>query len=484
MSRHLAVDIGGSSARCSLAEFDGESLAISPLHTFPNRPIRLGDEWYWDARGLLGGIKQALAAARADFGPDIDSLAIDSMGNAFGLLDGKGEPLSPPSYTRLPQEERVKDILFDAVGRAETYRIVGLEQGKINSLYYLLRYRLEKPELLDRARHFLMLPDLLGYWLTGEIGCEYTIASTSYLVDAAGRDWSQPLIGRLGLNPAMFPAIHPAGSPVGRLRPELAAELGLPNLRVVRAAAHDTSSAIVCLGDDTRRSAFISSGTWGMLGCKLPEPLLTAEAMRANFANEGAAFGRIKFVHNSPSMSILQACLEDWAASGPALSWHDLFELAERAPPFLARLDLDAPCLRGRSGMVGQIRRHCRETGQAEPDGPGEVARVVLESIAADYLRAMDALGGLVGGDFSGLTVVGGASKAGLLLQFIADALCRRVTLGPVESSTLGNVLMQLLALGEIGSMEEGGRLSRPFFRGAVEPGESADAWRDFAGRG
>ncbi len=478
MGKHVVVDIGGSSARCFVAEYDGDAITLTPLYTFANSPIQVNGEWFWNARGLFEGIKTGLALAGERFGDNVDSIGIDSMGNAFGLLDAKGDLLEPPPYTRIPQEKRIEESLFRRIGAAELYGMVGLERSKQNSLYHLIRYQVDKPELLARAKRFLMLPDLLCHWLTGETASEYSIASTSCLLDAFSRDWSRPLMSRLGLDPGWFPRVAPTGTVLGKLRRDLADAVGLRRAVVVMIASHDTSSAILCVDDRTPASAFISSGTWGMLGCKLANPLLTAEALQANFANEGAAFGRIQFVHNSPSMSLLQKCREEWAAVGREMAWGELFAAAERAEPFAALLDIEAACFRGQGGMLDQIEAYCRETAQDIPRQPGQVTRAILESIAVNYMQAMHSLDRLVDARFEELTIVGGASQAGLLLQFIADALGRRLAVGPVESTSLGNCLVQLLALGEIKDIDQGRQLLGRFMRPPVLPGGRAEEWR------
>ncbi len=479
MSRHISVDIGGSAARCYLGEFDGEKLAITELHTFRNDPIMVAGKWHWNAHGLFEGIIQALRIARDRCGDTIDSLAIDCMGNAFGLLDKEGALLEQPAYTRAPQSEAIMARLYQHIDRDVLYPIVGLEQSKINSVYYLLEYQTDAPAMLAKARRFLMLPDLLGYWLSGEMASEYCISSTSYLMDAAKRDWSWPLIETLGLDARMFGPITPPGTIVGKLRPALADETGLHKLRVIQAPSHDTSSAIVCIENAIEKSRFGSSGTWGMLGCKLDQPLLTPEAMRANFANEGAAFGQIKFTHNTPSLCILQQCMDEWTRSGMAVGWNELYAEAEQSRPFLALLDLGDPVLRSGGQVVESIQECCRKSGQPLPRQRGEIARIVLEGSILNYLYAMDHLGMLTRTKFSRVTLVGGGARIPFLRHGIATALGKQVRIGPAESTTLGNLVVQMLATGTIGSINDGWEATKHFYQGHEQPDQDKSAWMD-----
>ncbi len=471
MENYLSVDIGGSRGRCILVSYDEKSISLCPVHSFSTAPILQDGVWCWDIYGMLNGIKQGLLAAAVAAEGAVRSVAIDCMGIAFGLLGKDGKLLCPPPYTRIAQSPQLLEEILGVVGKQELYALTGMEQQKLNTLYFLYEYNKKNPQILQDTHCVIMMSSLLGYMLTGVVGCEYTAASTSNMMDVSAKGWSHRLIELVGMKNESFPPIMQAGENVAKLLPEFVqGHSNLCSTQLVSCAAHDTASALMCLPHPGKKPAFISSGTWGMVGCLLEEPILTPEARKYGFANEGAAFGRIKFVHNTPSMSVMEACVREWKEQGQQISWPQLYEQAAALSDFGTIVDLQHPLFRTTQRVNEAIKTYCKMTAQRVPQDMAQTALTLLNSIAAGYGQAYSDMGRILGMEHERLTMVGGATQSEWFVSRVARAVGVPVSVGPAEATTLGNALAQLMAAGSINSIEQATPLVKPFFGKEYEP--------------
>jgi rhamnulokinase len=475
----VAVDLGAESGRAVLGRFDGEQMALEEMHRFPNTPVRLPDGLHWDVLRIMGEVKDGLAKAAGKVGR-IESLGVDSWGVDFALLDRDGSLISNPYHYRDPRTEGMEERAFDRMPREEIYGVTGIQFLPINTLYQLLA--MEGSPLLGAAQTLLLIPDLIGFWLTGEKACESTNASTTQLCDARSGGWARDLLERIGLPGHIFGEIIPPGTELGPLLPEVAGETGVKEgFPVTAVASHDTASAVVAVPAEGENFAYISSGTWSLVGVELPEPAIAPEGMHANFTNEGGFGGTTRFLKNVMGLWILQECRRTWAREGQDYSYEELTRIGEAVPSAGALVDPDHPAFLLPGDMPARIRRFCRETGQGPPEEPAEVVRCVLESLALKYRWVLDRAEEITGRRAEVIHVVGGGVRNTLLCQLTADATRRPVRAGPVEATALGNLMVQAYARGYLGSLEE--------IRAAVrsssvevrdyEPAGNEDEWED-----
>ncbi|MFD3404837.1 rhamnulokinase family protein [Kribbella sp. NPDC058693] len=432
MKRVAAVDLGASSGRVMLGEVGAHVLELREVHRFWNGPVRVHGCLHWDILHLYRSTLDGLRTAGALDGIGIDSWAVD-----YGLLDGDGRLLRNPVHYRDSRTDGVMERVLAKVPAADLYAVTGLQQLPFNTIYQLAA------EELEGAASLLMIPDLLGYWLTGEIGVERTNASTTQLYDVEARDWSDELIARVGLPRRVFPQLREPGDVVGNVLPD---ETGLPDgIPVIAVGSHDTASSVVAVPASDDRFAYISSGTWSLVGLELDAPVLSDEAREANFTNEGGVDGRIRFLRNVMGLWILQECQRIWADD----DLDGLLRDAAGAPPFATLIDPDAPEFLAPGNMPARIEEHCRATGQEPPSDKSSTVRCILESLALAYRRTLRSAQSIANREVDVLHVIGGGSQNELLCQFTADACGLPVLAGPVEASALGNVLVQARALGE-----------------------------------
>lgn len=455
----LAIDLGAESGRAVLGRWEQGRVALQEIHRFRNEPVHLPSGLHWDILGIFQEVKHGIALA-ARGAPDLASIGTDAWGVDYALLDASGALLGVPHHYRDTRTDNMPDRAFARVSRREIYATTGIQFMQINTLYQLLS--MEGSPQLGAADTLLTIPDLLNYWLTGERRAEYTIASTTQLLDARSGDWAHEMLGRVELPTALFPPIIQPGTVLGELRPEVATEVRLAGAHVTATASHDTASAVVAVPSaESEEVAYISSGTWSLVGVEVEEPVLTPEALESNFTNEGGFGGRIRLLKNVMGLWILQECRAAWAREGCELGYEEISRLAAETPPGGPLVDPDDPRFLPPGDMPARIRQYCRETGQPEPTEPGEVARCVLESLALKYRWVLERLRGLTGKQFSTIHVVGGGARNDLLCRFTAGAVGLPVLAGPAEATALGNILVQAYAHGVVGSLAEIRAVSR-----------------------
>lgn len=435
--RVAAVDLGATSGRVMVAEVGVGRLTLEEVHRFANGPVTLGDSLRWDVERLhqevLSGLRAAARAGRLD-GIGIDSWAVD-----FGLLDDAGRLLGLPYCYRDARNEQAAARVLAEVPAAELYAVNGLQHLPFTTVNQLVAAR--GAGELAGAGTMLLLPDLLACWLTGERGAERTNASTTGLYDVRSRTWATGLAERLDLPAGILPPLRTAGDVIGPVRPEVDADLaGVP---VIAVGSHDTASAVVAVPAAVRPTAYISSGTWSLVGLELDEPVLTDEARDADFTNEAGVDGTIRFLKNVMGLWVLSESIRTWGADLP-----ELLAAAERAEPLRTVIDIDDPSLLPPGDMPARVVALAAAAGEPEPRGRAELVRCILDSLAVAYRRQLRTAARLAGVEVEVLHVVGGGSQNALLCQLTADACGVPVEAGPVEASALGNVLVQARALG------------------------------------
>ena len=475
----LVFDLGAESGRAVLGRFDGSRLVLEDVHRFPNGPVRLKESIYWDTLRLFSEIKQGISSAIRNHACQPDSVGIDTWGVDFGLLDRSGELIGNPFHYRDRRCDGMLEAAFSRVPQAEIFAQTGIQFMQINTLYQLLSMVLGNSPALSAARTFLLMPDLFSYWLTGMIRSERTIASTSQCLDPNTGNWALPLLDRLGIPTQIFPEIVEPGTVLGPLLPSVAEETGAASVQVIAGGSHDTASAVAAVPAQADDYAYLSSGTWSLMGVELPKPVINAKTLAYNFTNEGGVCSTIRLLKNITGLWLIQECRRTWAAEGSSLSYEEIARLAAEAHPSAAFVDPDHRDFMAPGDMPARIRAFCRRTGRQPPETVGSVARLVFESLALKYRLILERLEELVGKRLATIHIVGGGSQNRLLSQFTADATGRTVVAGPVEATAAGNALMQLIALGELSGIEDGRAVVRASF--GTETYEPRDAlrWED-----
>ena len=466
----LALDMGAESGRAVLGQFDGERLRLSEVHRFPNGPVRLPDgggtgyRLHWDVLHLWTEIKRGLALAVREHGADLAGVGLDTWGVDFGLLDRDGALVSNPYHYRDSRTDSMLDEAFRRVPREEIFEQTGIQFMQLNSLYQLLAMVVGRSPALDIAETFLTMPDLFNYWLTGRKVCEFSIATTTQCYNPRQGDWAIPLLERLGIPTHIFPEIVPPGTVLGQLLPAVAEEVGVSGLPVIAPACHDTGSAVAAVPAEGPGFAWISSGTWSIMGAELPEPVINEQSLAFNFTNEGGVCGTFRFSRNIMGLWLVQECRRRWARQGEEFSYDELTQMASQAAPLRSVVDPDYSEFLKPGDMPARIRAFCQMTDQPVPQSKGAIVRCALESLALKYRWVLERLEEILGRRLEPIHIVGGGTQNRLLNQFAADATGRQVVTGPIEAAAAGNVITQAMALGYIGSLEEGRQVVRNSF--------------------
>jgi len=433
-----------------LGRFHAGVLDVAEVHRFRNEPLRRGSSLRWNVDQLWADIRLGLECG-AVAGP-LDAVGVDTWGVDYALLGDDGDLLEEPYHYRDARTAGAMEQVFARVSRERIYETTGIQCLPINTIYQLHAARRLTPHVLDAARTLLTMPDFFNYRLTGRRCTEYTIATTTQCVDASARAWATALVEDVGVPARLFAPIVDAGTVIGNVAPAAGSASGTP---VVATACHDTASAVAAVHTG-ERTAFLSSGTWSLLGAELPAPVLSAAAREGNFTNEGGVCGTIRCLKNIGGLWLLQACRRSWADAGGAASYETLLTAAaDDARAFRSLVDPDHAQFLNPDDMPSSIDAYCRRTGQPPPDSPAAYTRTILESLACKYRLVLESLESVTGRRFEELRIVGGGSRNRLLNQFTADATGVPVVAGPVEATVLGNIAMQMLATGAVGSLTE-----------------------------
>lgn len=446
--RVLAFDFGASSGRAIIGDFDGEKITLEEVHRFSNDPVSVNGTIYWDILRLFHEVKQGLCKARAAGG--FDSIGVDTWGVDFGLLDEFGYLLENPIHYRDLRTQGILDEAFKLVSREEMYAVTGIQFMELNTVFQLLALKQQRPHILERADTLLFMPDLFTYMLTGRKVTEYSIATTSQMVDLNTRSWADEILDKLGLPRRLLCDIVPSGTEAGVLSEDIAEECGTDRVPVISVCGHDTQSALTAVPSGEKDFVFISSGTWSLFGTELDEPIVNEKSVAMNVTNEGGYGYTIGFLKNIVGLWLIQESRRHWNRHGGNYSYADLERLALETPPFACFIDPDAPEFMPHGNIPERVREFCRKTGQHVPESVGEVMRCIYESLAMKYRLTFDKLRDCTGRDYPVIHVIGGGTKDTLLCRMTADACDRTVTAGPIEATVLGNIAVQLLAAGEL----------------------------------
>lgn len=456
---YLAIDFGGGSGRViagTITDEKGEKkLTMQLVHRFQNRQVRLGNHVYWDFPALFEDMKTGLKKA-AQLGLKVAGIAIDTWGVDFGLIDRDGNLVGNPVCYRDARTNGMAERFFADVDRTAHYAVNGTQVMEINTLFQLLSLKLADSPQLQIADKLLFTPDLFSYFLTGEANTEYTIASTSEMLDARKRDWDWELIDRLQLPRHLFCPIVMPGTVRGRLRKDIAEETGLGEVDVIAVGSHDTASAVAAVPatDDEQPVAFISSGTWSLLGVEINEPILTEEARRAEFTNEGGIGGKITFLRNITGLWFIQRLMAEWKEQGDEQQYDILLPEAEKVSIDTV-IPVDDAAFQNPPSMQQAIVDYCNDHNLKAPANKAETTRIVLQSLAAKYAEATQALNAMLPSPIKKLHIIGGGSQNKLLNRLTEEALGVPVEAGPVEATGIGNILTQALAKGEVSGIAE-----------------------------
>ncbi len=488
--KYVAVDLGAESGRVMVGEVSERGIALTEMHRFPNLQISVPTKGptprlHWDILRLWHEIKIGIARVAAEH--DVAGVGVDTWGVDFALLDAHGELLGNPVCYRDSRTDGMVDALFARLPKETLYGVTGIQTMALNTLFQLAALAWGKSPQLAAAKHILFLPDLLTFWLCGRMGTEYTIASTSQMLDARTRRWSPAVFDVLGVDASLFPPIDmpgETGSLRGTLLASVSEKLAAANVPVIAVGSHDTASAVAAVpAEGSGDWLYLSSGTWSLLGAETDQPVLSEAAARYNVTNEGGVGGKIRLLKNIAGLWLLQECKREWARAGNDLDYPEITRLAGAAEGHTALLDLDDPAFATPGGMPAKIAAQCRRTAQRVPETPGQFARVILESLAVSYRRVIAMLEEITGKKFRRLHIVGGGSRNDLLNQMAADATGLDLLAGPVEATALGNVLTQAIAVGQIASLAAGRALVARM--GGVKRFTPRDVsqWTQFAAR-
>lgn len=475
--RILAIDFGASSGRAILGTFDGEKLSLKEVHRFTNDPVTVNGTVYWDVLRLYHEIKQGIIKAKAEGG--FDSIGIDTWGVDFGLIDSEGRLIENPIHYRDLRTKGLVEDSFNIIPKDKFYGLTGIQFMELNTVFQLYSLKKYRPHMLERAESLLFMPDLFAYMLTGEKATEYSIATTSQLVDINTHDWCDEVFDKLGIPKRLMGKISKPGDVIRNLSKEVCEECGVENVKVVSVCGHDTQSAITAVPSSEKNFAFLSSGTWSLFGTELDAPIVNETSLAMNITNEGGCEGKTGFLKNIIGLWLIQESRRYWNKNGNDYSYADLEKLALASEPFKCFIDPDAPEFVAMGNIPERVREFCRRTGQYVPETVGEIIRCIYESLAMKYRMTFDKIKDCTKIDYPCIHVIGGGVKDGLLCQMTASSCGVEVKAGPIEATVLGNLAVQLLAHGCVKDVAEARKIIANSETIKEYAPDNADAWSE-----
>ncbi|MHC4477765.1 MAG: rhamnulokinase [Planctomycetota bacterium] len=476
---YVAVDLGAESGRVMLGSVCDGKLSLEEAHRFGNTPVEQAGALRWDFDRLLSEVKTGIAKAAKQAGGEVSGIGVDSWGVDFGLIDAAGNLIEDPYHYRDARTNGVMEKAFELMGKREIYESTGLQFLQFNSVYQLLAMRLADSAALARAKRLIFMADLFSYYLCGRVFGEYSLASTSQMMDMRTGLWSQEIFDKLSLPIGIMPEVVEPGTVVGELKADVAEDLGCGRIPVIAVASHDTGSAVAAVpaGDDNW--AYISSGTWSLIGVEVPEAVIKDKSFEHSFTNEGGVEGTIRLLKNIMGLWLVQECRRQWQTEAANLSYRDLAEMAENAEPFAAYIDPDHGSFLARGDMPKRINGYLAATGQKSVGDKAQMIRVILESLALKYRWALERLEEITAKAIDCLHMVGGGIQNELLCQFTANAVGRRVIAGPIEATAIGNILMQAKAAGQIGTLSEAREIVGDSFEPKEYEAQNSGLWQE-----
>ncbi len=451
--RVLAFDFGASSGRAIIGCFDGEKITLEEVHRFSNDPVSVGGTVYWDVLRLFYEIKQGIIKARMAGG--FDSIGIDTWGVDFGLIDAEGKLMENPIHYRDARTVGMVDEAFKTMPREKIYGITGIQFMELNTLFQLISLKKNRPWMLERADKMLFMPDLFAYMLTGKMCAEYSIASTSQIIDLKTKSWSKELLEAFEIKEDIFAPLVKPGTVLGMLTPEICEECGVDPVPVISVCGHDTQSAITSVPCEDGKFAFLSSGTWSLFGTELEKPIVNETSLNINITNEGGFDDTVGFLKNIIGLWLIQESRRQWQRQGEDYSYADLEKLALAAEPFKCFIDPDAPEFVPHGNIPKRVQDFCEKTGQYVPQTVGEIMRCIYESLAMKYKLTFEKLCECTERDYPVIHVIGGGTKDTLLCQLTANSCNRTVKAGPIEATVMGNVAVQLMSDNSVADISE-----------------------------
>ncbi|MGG4096561.1 rhamnulokinase [Paenibacillus lautus] len=477
----LAFDLGASSGRAMLGQWNGRTIDVTEIHRFPNDPVRIGDRFQWDILRIYHEMKQGLLRLKGQHNLP-SSIGIDSWAVDYGLLDRSGELLMNPYHYRDTRTDGVMEQVFRDVPPAEIFDRTGIQFLSFNTIYQLASLQRQKPYLLQEAERFLMIPDLLRYFLTGELANEFTNATTTQLFNPLSARWDDHLLKLLNIPPKLFHPVVQPGTLVGALRSSVTEELGIPSIPLYTVAEHDTASAVVAVPALERSFAYLSCGTWSLMGTEVDQPVIHERARELNFTNEGGAYGTYRLLKNIMGLWILQECQRTWGREGLTYSYPELVNMADAAPAFACFIDPDDPVFLPAGDMPKRVVEYAARTNQSIPQGISALVRCIMESLAMQYRYVLELTEELSGQKFQGLHMVGGGIHNETLCQWTANAIGRPVWAGPAEGSAIGNMAVQWIAQGELSDIWEARAVIRESFPVKTYEPKETPLWEEAYG--
>lgn len=461
---YIAVDLGAESGRVMLGTMAAGKLHLEEMHRFSNGPVEVSGSLRWDFDRLLNEVKQGIrrAAAKARSGPL--GIGVDTWGVDFGLIGDDGRLIEAPYHYRDSRTNGMMDKAFELMPKRDIYQNTGIQFMQLNSLYQLLSMRLAGSTALARTRRLIFMADLFSYYLCGKAFGEYTLASTSQMMDMATGRWSKAIFEKLGLPMEIMPEIVMPGTVVAPLTDKVAREIGCGKISVIAVGSHDTASAVLGVPGTGTNWAYLSSGTWSLMGVEIPKAIIDDKTFGYGFTNEGGVQNTIRLLKNIMGLWLVQECKRQWQREGQDLSYAELTDLASKAKPFFGYIDCDWSDFLAPGDMPARINKYLSQTGQPTTHDKGQMVRLVLESLALKYRRTLEAIEDVTGNIIDVLHIVGGGIQNELLCQFAADATGKRVVAGPIEATASGNILMQAIATGRLQSIEEARAIVRQSF--------------------
>lgn len=453
MKKVLAIDLGASSGRGIIAKIEDGKINLKEIHRFQNNGVWAGNDFLWDVLHLLDEIKQAIVKANNDGGFDL--IGIDTWGVDYALLDSDGALLTNPVHYRDVRNATGRKEASEVMDIKEIYKKTGIQILDFNTLFQLVYEKNHKNHILENAKTFLFMPDLLNYFLTGVAKNEYTIASTSQMLNPYTKNWDFDLLEKFGINTDIFCDIIMPGKKIGQLSDKVCEELKVKKADVIAVGSHDTASAVVSVPSDKKDFVYISCGTWSLFGTELDEPNITEKGYLSSYTNEGGCGGKIRFLTNIMGLWLIQESRRTYKKEGKDLTFADLEAQARESEPFKCFIDPDYPEFGKPGDIPGRIAEYCKKTGQRAPETIGETVRCIYESLALKYRLALINLEDISGKKFEKINIVGGGTKDPFLCAMTSDACNIDVDAGPVEATALGNIAMCLISAGEIKDIAE-----------------------------
>lgn len=478
---YIAVDLGASNGRVIVGAWSGETIQLREVHRFANGGVRADDSIFWDAQGIWSGILDGLKLYSSENSTTPVGIGVDAWGVDYGLLDDQGKLLGNPHHYRDPRTHGVMERVDASYNARSFYQLLGVQPMGINTIYQLIAMREKLDQEYDKASRLLMIPDLFQYFLSGEICSEFSEATTTQLFDTLSGSWSYELLEMFNLRADIMVPVCKPGTRLGMLRDEVWMPSGYSaSFPAIAVASHDTASAVAAIPAMDSESAFLSCGTWSLLGICTEKPIINQMAFDIGLTNEGAANGGYLAIRNLTGLWILQECVREWKESGKGYTWEKLAEGASRERPLVSLIDTEDPIFQSPGSMIEAISGWCRDTGQEVSLSEAALVRCILESLALKYSRSLDELQFAVQRPLSILRMVGGGVQNKLLCQMTADACQRMVVAGPVEAAALGNVLVQMVACGDLDNLAQGDEViqkSEVFQRFAPQGGVKQQWW-------